>query len=254
MAVWNRRKVTISDQLPATDYPRLPLLPEINNHHEAFLIFRRTTYLTPQLPQCTYFGRWVVRRASTFLQQATASNRMPFALVEHLFTCHKQQTLRGSIHAVASDSSSTPAASPSPSSTPPVHHAASSTTATATTSTTTTSASSSATPTTFLLLLRFWLGCIVYQQGVEREGFGQYEVANIVAPDRECVKRCRIPVACRHLDCFEVRIHLHIDTYGSERVAQARIRLVPVIVPCTTEPFLSSIVTVSLFSFIKNLS
>lgn len=27
----------------------------------------------------------------------------------------------------------------------------------------------------------------------------------------------------------------------------------PVIVPCTTEPFLSSIVTVSLFSFIKNL-
>jgi len=27
----------------------------------------------------------------------------------------------------------------------------------------------------------------------------------------------------------------------------------PVIVPCTTDPFFSSIVTVSLFSFIKNL-
>jgi hypothetical protein len=29
---------------------------------------------------------------------------------------------------------------------------------------------------------------------------------------------------------------------------------IPVMVPCTTEPFLSSIVTVSLFSFIKNLN
>jgi len=28
----------------------------------------------------------------------------------------------------------------------------------------------------------------------------------------------------------------------------------PVIVPCTTDPFLSSIVTVSLFNFIKNLT
>jgi hypothetical protein len=28
-------------------------------------------------------------------------------------------------------------------------------------------------------------------------------------PRIERVKRCLIPVACRHLDCFEVRVHLH---------------------------------------------
>lgn len=39
----------------------------------------------------------------------------------------------------------------------------------------------------------------------------------------------------------------------SERIANADIHYIPVIVPCTIVPFLSSIVTVSLESFIKNL-
>jgi len=54
-----------------------------------------------------------------------------------------------------------------------------------------------------------------------------------------------------------MRIHLHVDSYS---ICQLLIGLKgictsdqPVIVPWTIDPFFSSIVTVSLFNFIKNL-
>ena len=155
-----------------------------------------------------------------------------------IFYIHKQFAL----HAVVSDSSSTPTtASPALSSTRPFDDAT----------------SASTTSTNFVFLLGFWLGCIIYQQGIGREGFGQYEVANIVAPDREGVKS--IPVACRHLDflrCVFICISTPAGAVSALCAGKMEKARIPVIVPCTTEPFLSSIVPVQFHqkSVVKNVS
>ncbi|THH17474.1 hypothetical protein EW146_g3343 [Bondarzewia mesenterica] len=56
---------------------------------------------------------------------------------------------------------------------------------------------------------------IVDEEGVEGDGVGEDEVADIVPADRERVKRRRISVPCRDLDRFQMRIHLHVNAYFS---------------------------------------
>lgn len=84
----------------------------------------------------------------------------------------------------------------------------------------------------------------------------------MIPADRERVEGRRIFVPRRHFDRFEMGVHLHVDAcvvekhrlvvWGLLRYKRARGN-VPVMVPCTIEPSFSSNVTVSLFSFIKNL-
>jgi hypothetical protein len=119
---------------------------------------------------------------------------------------------------------------------------------------------SSSTPTTPCVILlptfRFW--GIVHKQGVERQCVGQHEVPDIVAADRERIESQWVTIACCHFYGLEMGIHLHVDAFDKKRVI-TRMRQqftdtdTPVMVPCTTDPFFSSMVTVSLFNFIKNL-
>lgn len=112
--------------------------------------------------------------------------------------------------------------------------------------------------THILLLPR--LGRVVDQERIEGQRVGKDVVANVVAPDTETVERLRLAVPDSHLDRFEVRVHRHVDaclrrqlsrTKGEGSVMGGQEGAdVPVMVPCTTVPFLSSTVTVSLLSFI----
>lgn len=116
---------------------------------------------------------------------------------------------------------------------------------------------STAPPTSVLLFPSFWFRCIVDKQRVQGKCVGEDEIANVVSTDGERVEGHRIAVTCRHFNGFEMRIHLHVDAYrrgvSVARTDLAKTINVPVMVPLTTDPFLSSMETVSLFSFIKNL-
>lgn len=57
----------------------------------------------------------------------------------------------------------------------------------------------------------------------------------------------------RELDGLEMGVHLRVDGYGVSLQTRDLNSNAQVIVPWTIDPFLSSIVTVSLLSFIKNL-
>jgi hypothetical protein len=62
--------------------------------------------------------------------------------------------------------------------------------------------------------------------------------------------------AHRHLDRLQVRVHLHVDACACTRSArshEAAGACAPVMVPWMMDPFLSSTVTVSLLSFMRNL-
>jgi len=136
--------------------------------------------------------------------------------------------------------------------------------ASTTTTTTTTAAVSTATasPTTRIVLFAvLWLGSVIHKECIEWERVGENKVSDIVAANRQGIERNGVAIPRCHLDRFQVCVHLHIDTYNvvQDRAGEwwerqrERTRSAPVIVPCTIDPFLSSIVTVSLFNFIKNL-
>lgn len=153
------------------------------------------------------------------------------------------------IHRLASGCLESAAASPAatPSTTTPIASSWSSPTA-------------STTPRIVLLpVLRFW--CVVHEECVEGQSVGEDEVADVVPPDRQAVERCWVAIASSHLDGLEMGVHLHIHACKSVPLRNEYIGAphsydsvdAPVIVPCTMDPFLSSTVTVSLLSFIKNL-
>jgi hypothetical protein len=100
----------------------------------------------------------------------------------------------------------------------------------------------------------FGLGSVVDEEGVQWESVWEDEVADVVSADGEAVEAGWVSVAHCHFDGFEECVHLHVDACTSVRSGEwNKKENEPVIVPWTTAPFLSSMVTVSLFNFIKNL-
>lgn len=88
------------------------------------------------------------------------------------------------------------------------------------------------------------LGGIIDEEGLQGKTFGEEEVADGVAPDGEMVECDGFLAFDGLLHCLQMRVHGHIHAYGlGEKV--------PVTVPTTIVPFFNSIVTVSLFSFIR---
>ena len=56
------------------------------------------------------------------------------------------------------------------------------------------------------------LGGVVDEEGVEGQGVGQDEVAQVVATDAQRVQLHRVLVLQRHLHRLEVCVHAHINT------------------------------------------
>lgn len=57
----------------------------------------------------------------------------------------------------------------------------------------------------------FRLGGVVDEKGVEGEGVGEDEVADVAAADGERVERLGFAIPDRHLDRLEMRVHARVN-------------------------------------------
>ena len=165
---------------------------------------------------------------------------------------------------------------------PPASASSSTTPIAATSSSTTTTSSRTPSTCRFLLFLRLWLWRVVDEQRIQRQGIGEDKVSTnqygqyhpflnaerahrmlfprIESESRDCGSRLRAVrrtvfrcvFICMSTPVVVTRVTLN-QSVSPKRKNQIGFQTVPVMVPCTTEPFLSSIVTVSLFNFIRNL-
>lgn len=96
--------------------------------------------------------------------------------------------------------------------TPPASTTTTTRTATATAPAVTAAPTAASPATRIVLFAVLWLGRIVHKERIEWERVGEHKIPDIVAANRQGVERNGVAIPRRHLDRFQVCVHLHIDT------------------------------------------